>query len=78
MSMIKKDFIALADAIKKENRSVGINQEAVFDGLAIECLADFCENQNRAFKRERWLSYIAGTCGPCGGRVKAKKEVAHA
>lgn len=34
----------------------------------ITMLADFCQAQNPRFNRERWLAYIAGTCGPNGGR----------
>ena len=30
-------------------------------------LADFCQAQNPNFKRDRWLGYIAGECGPYGG-----------
>jgi hypothetical protein len=63
--MTKKHFIALADHIK------GANQECdppVFDGNAIHCLARFLAQQNSKFKRERWLSYVAGECGPSGGK----------
>jgi hypothetical protein len=41
-----------------------------------DALADFCAAQNSRFDRERWLgrcwndSYIAGECGPNGGKVK--------
>lgn len=59
MAMSKQDFIALADVIK---------QSAMFHPSAIEELADFCEKQNSAFDRNRWLDYIAGKCGPNGGK----------
>lgn len=64
MSMSKKDFIALAKRIKEYNEGfVGFGCEQV------DIIADFCATQNPRFNRERWLSYIAGECGPSGGKV---------
>jgi len=68
--MTKKHFIALADTI------IGHNEDAkachapnsVFKGSQLTALADFCQAQNPQFNRERWLSYIAGECGPNGGK----------
>ena len=71
--MTKKDFIALADAIRDSNRTAencGI-PEYRFTQLQLNILAAFCEQQNRLFNRSRWLSYIAGECGKNGGKVKA-------
>jgi hypothetical protein len=31
-------------------------------------LADFCRNQNPHFNRARFIDYINGNCGPCGGK----------
>jgi hypothetical protein len=75
MSMSKKDFIALADTIRKHNerneRVFGHNSGRMnFSPEEIETQADFCQSQNPNFKRERWLEYIAGKCGPSGGAVK--------
>lgn len=39
-------------------------------GSVITCLADFCQSQNPRFMRDRWLGYIAGTCGKNGGSVR--------
>lgn len=61
--MTKKQFIALADVIRDD-----IND---FHQNTIERLADFCQSQNPAFKRQRWLDYIAGKCGPNGGKPKS-------
>ncbi|MCU0916975.1 MAG: hypothetical protein MUC88_20795 [Planctomycetes bacterium] len=61
--MTKKDFIALADAIREHRKDFG-------DG-ALACLADFCYNRNPAFKRSRWLDYIDGVVGPNGGKLHA-------
>ena len=58
--MTKKNFIALADVIRDD-----IND---FTPNAIERLADFCESQSPNFNRSRWLDYIAGKCGPNGGK----------
>jgi len=59
--MSKRNFIALADAIKTANVS--------FTSEQLEVLADFCKAQNGMFNRERWFGYIAGQCGPSGGNV---------
>jgi hypothetical protein len=63
--MSKRHFIALADTIKTANH---FPDSPVFSQEAIKQLADFCQSQNPEFKRERWLSYIAGTCGKNGGK----------
>ena len=69
MSMSKKDFIALADLIKDYGV---VDQESPLplNLTQVAMLADFCASQNPQFKRERWLDYIAGKCGPSGGAVK--------
>lgn len=81
--MTKKHFIELADhlrkpgmmpaAIERTFAHYGLTmpgvQEAVLQTIATE-LADFCKAQNGCFDRQRWLSYIAGECGPNGGAVK--------
>jgi hypothetical protein len=59
--MSRKQFIALADTIRA-------NRE-LFSDEAIEKLAEFCRSQNSGFKRDRWISYINGNCGPYGGAV---------
>jgi hypothetical protein len=65
--MSKKHFIALADHIRDANKY----GYARFSSEEIETLANFCRNQNSRFNRERWLAYIAGECGPNGGKRKA-------
>lgn len=68
--MSKKDFIALADAIREHNETLqryGNGRFTQFTPDQIETIARFCESQNSNFKRDRWLSYIAGECGPNGG-----------
>lgn len=59
--MTKKDFIALADAIRGTNPS-----KAVLDALV-----RFCRQQNPAFNESRWRDYLAGKCGPSGGNRKS-------
>jgi hypothetical protein len=66
--MSKKDFIALADAIREHNADYCDDQ---FTEAQIDSLANFCRSQNYHFMRDRWLSYIAGECGPNGGTIKA-------
>ena len=67
--MSKKHFIALADDIREHNRCAVNNGEIPFTPDQIDVLARFCRMQNSQFNRERWLDYIAGECGPNGGRV---------
>lgn len=62
--MTKKHFIALADMIRDHNR----HSDYPFHPSQIESLADMCERENPAFDRARWLAYIAGDCGPNGGK----------
>lgn len=64
--MTKKHFIALADTIKALNKDTFL----AFNRGQMEALADFCYYNNPSFNRERWFMYIAGECGPNGGRVK--------
>lgn len=79
MSMSKKDFIALADAIKSYNESsfpTGSNTVSPlrFGHTQLLLLADFCQQQNTQFKRQRWFDYINGKCGPNGGAVNHKEN----
>ena len=73
MSMSKKDFVALADTIRAFNSdAVGrahYKDAPYFSTDQINTLAGFCQSQNSRFKKDRWLSYIAGECGPGGGAV---------
>lgn len=74
MSMSKKDFIALADAIREHNTVAKYGATdygvAVFNAEQLDTLASFCKRQNSAFLRDRWLGYIAGTNGKNGGKVR--------
>ena len=75
MSMSKKDFISLANAIKGYNDGQAPLSNRGFDMEQISILASFCHTQNSAFKKDRWLDYIAGERGPNGGAIKpAKRE----
>lgn len=75
MSMSKKDFIALADAIRRHNAKagqcslaeLGSELNSPFNSAQLETIANVCSYSNPAFNRERWLGYIAGTNGPSGG-----------
>jgi hypothetical protein len=66
--MTKKDFIALADAIKHDLWPYECTSRQV-----VECLATFCHSRNPRFNRNRWLGYIRGECGPNGGRIRKSK-----
>ena len=77
--MSKKHFIELANTVRKlrpiKTQAGSQYGDGFHDGemLHYECtvkaLADFCQSQNSQFKRDRWLDYIAGECGPNGGKV---------
>lgn len=84
MSMTKKDFVALADLIRSKKPvtacSIGLPMQDYYsEGLdtgsvlfwrdIMNSLADFCQKQNPNFDRERWLNYVAGNCGPSGGKI---------
>ena len=75
--MTKKDFIALADAIRDTNlgfrQRVNVSRPPPFTPSQIDVLADFCASQNQRFDRERWLGYIRGECGPNGGAIRKPK-----
>lgn len=74
--MSKKDFIALADALKTSkpvkvsSRYTLAEFEMMLSQWHSDCLtvADACKAASSTFKRDRWLSYIAGECGPNGGK----------
>lgn len=77
--MTKKHFIALADAIReaKPKESRYYSTAEYLSALQAwedtrDMVAQFCQRQNGQFNRGRWLSYIAGECGPSGGEVKAR------
>jgi hypothetical protein len=68
--MHKKQFIALADALKRNTpdpESNALEAERPFFQNIVNDVADFCQSQNPNFNRERWLAYIKGECGPNGG-----------
>jgi hypothetical protein len=70
--MTKKDFIALADAIRQHNESPAVGP--IFTPDHLNTLAHTCRKSNPRFDRGRWLGYIRGECGPNGGAVRKPKE----
>ena len=70
--MTKRHFIALANLVTgleplslrpREPSPEHRQWEAMRDALAT-----FCQEQNPRFLRQRWLDYVAGKCGPNGGK----------
>lgn len=78
MSMSKKDFIALADVVKGLEPEFQSSAGSRYDWVIMrDRIAAFCAAQNPAFNRERWFAYIAGECGPNGGKVEKKECKVH-
>ncbi len=69
--MGKKQLIALANTIRNANMYDHSDDTPVFSQEAIVRLASFCQSQNPAFKRDRWIGYINGENDSNGGTVKA-------
>ena len=69
MSMTKKDFVALADALRAERpgENWDPNKRVQWD-LDCQAVAHCCGAQNPRFDRDRWLAYLKGECGPNGGK----------
>ena len=66
--MRKKDFIALADHLREFfETNAGKEMDVNTHSVLLNHLIWFCQHQNGNFKKERWLAYIAGECGPSGG-----------
>lgn len=68
--MSKKHFIALARVMMSQMPEFPSKQCAAMSQWESDknALADFCQSQNPRFNRELWLAYIAGECGPGGGK----------
>jgi hypothetical protein len=67
--MTKKDFIAVANVLKKETPHHDHTIMNAQHDRIIQALANCFQSQNPNFNRRRWLDYIAGKCGPNGGKV---------
>lgn len=72
MAMSKKDFITLADDVRTYNESKRFPEHR-FQPEHIEVLCGFMRGQNCRFNESRWRAYLAGECGPSGGKLKRKK-----
>ena len=68
--MTKKNFIALADALKSEQpwTNWDPNKRIQWE-LDVRAVANVCQTSNPRFNRQRWMEYIAGKCGPNGGGI---------
>jgi hypothetical protein len=70
--MSKKHFIDLANTIREHNwHALKNDEDAPYSLYQLDELASFCQRSNPRFNKSRWLAYIAGECGPNGGKVKA-------
>lgn len=66
--MTKQHVIVLADWIRDYNENAFGQHKPPFEQDHIQALAEFCAWQNSRFKHQRWIGYVAGTCGPNGTR----------
>lgn len=62
MSMSRKDFVALADALRYVKADLSEN--------VLNALCYFCKGQNYAFKEGLFRAYLNGECGSRGGSLK--------
>lgn len=69
--MSKKDFIALADAIRFHNEFYNNTDVQTLTDAQIQTLASFCQTTNERFIRGRWIDYVFGKCGKNSGKVAA-------
>ena len=74
MSMSKKDFIALADALRP------VMARALAREHLLRALCGFMRAQNPRFMEARWMDYLYGKRGPNGGLVGVdrRNEIAEA
>jgi hypothetical protein len=69
--MSKKHFIALADELRQWHSDFVRNHgQQAYDSMVDLCVS-FCRSQNYRFDTDRFRGYVAGDCGPCGGKVKS-------
>ena len=61
--MTKKHFISLANWLR-------YNHPDDFGPEQISALANWLQFNFPNFDRARWIDYVAGRCGPGGGKVK--------
>jgi putative protein kinase ArgK-like GTPase of G3E family len=68
--MSKRHFIALADALRAEKPQPNWNPNKLAQWeLDVKAVANVCAASNSAFKRDRWMDYVNGLCGPNGGAL---------
>lgn len=68
--MTRKNFVALADDIRVHNAAAKRSpMYTAFTNDQLEMLAQFCENQNIKFDRDRWLNYVQAGLYSDGGTI---------
>ena len=67
----KNDIIRIADVIKDLSPTDDKYKNIITTPMEIALeFADMLEQGNPNFKRQRFLEYVEGVCGPNGGLVK--------
>ena len=67
--MSKKHFIALADGLRANRPEQAGEARCQWDN-DVAAIANRLVASCPRFNRQRWLSYVAGECGPNGGTVR--------
>lgn len=68
--MSKKDFIALADALRGSKPPAADPARVYRWEIDVQEIAVVLGRDNPRFNRARWLDYVNGPCGPNGGAKK--------
>lgn len=75
ITMTKKHFIDLADAIRSDSMySASCKTPVMERTVSMGTLVRFMRSQNPAFKEGLWLAYVDGKCGPNGGTLKGEGD----
>jgi hypothetical protein len=69
MKITKSQIIEIADTIKTLPVSNCSGVRVIREIDILEAFADMIAASNPAFKRQLFLDYINGKCGPNGGKV---------
>lgn len=75
MALTKKGFISLADRLRNAHACLlnWEDHEQYAYEVMLNAIVDWCRTTNPRFNEARFRAYVAGECGPSGGRPRTKK-----